>query len=333
MSDDTKYAYAVARVRGMETRLFTRQIVERLLAESVEGVLSTLADTTYQEALADVSRPEDLERGLLKALSDTFATLAAMSPEPELIGLFRERWDFRNLRALLKASALKTETDEIGVAEGPGLVELPVIEKAVHEKSYGALPDHMAEAARTAEEEYRDLPELWCIDRVIDGALWRRSLSVAREHGNIFLEDYFKTEIDLHNIRTFVRVKEGGGDPEALDRALVDGGTLERSRFAALLDEPVDAFARSIEYGRYAPLAEVLRDWSSERMPDLERASDDFLLRMTERASTTAYGIEPLVRYILVKELEIKLVRTIVTGKLDAVDRSEVESRLRSLHA
>ncbi len=34
MADDTRYAYAVARVRGMETRLLDRQWIERLRASA-----------------------------------------------------------------------------------------------------------------------------------------------------------------------------------------------------------------------------------------------------------------------------------------------------------
>jgi len=333
MSDDTRYAYAVARIRGMETGLLTRQLVERLLAEPVGGALSVLSDTSYQDALADVARPEDLEEGLTRALSDTLATVAAIAPDPDLVGLFRERWDFRNLRSLLKAAALKLDREGSGIVDGPGLVELPVIEKAVRDKDYSVLPEHLAEAARDADQAYRDSNELSAIDGVIDAALWRRSLAVATERRNDFLVEYLRAEIDLQNIKTFVRIKTSRGERDELDRAFIGGGTLDLSTFAGFMEEPIEAFARALEYGRYGRVSEVLRDWSQGRMPALELAADDFLLRLTEGGTTTAYGVEPLVRYILMRGLELKLVRMILTGKLDGVDRSELESRLRSLHA
>jgi V/A-type H+-transporting ATPase subunit C len=333
MSDDTRYAYAVARIRGMETRLLTRQSVERLLAESPAGALAVLSDTAYQEALGDVSRPEDIESGLARALSETLVTVASIAPEPALIGLFRERWDFRNLRSLLKAAVLRLDLERIGTADGPGLIGLPALEKAVQERDYSSLPEHLAEAARQAEEEYRDSSELSSIDRAVDAGFWRHALVVAGEHENEFLVSYFGAEIDLRNVRIFIRVKAAGGDRDDLEAALIEGGKLERTFFGRFLEEPVEAFARALEYGPYGPLADVLRDWSSDRTPALELACDNLLLRLTEGGSRTAYGIEPLVRYILVRELELKLIRTLMVGKLDGIDKADIEARFRAIHA
>jgi V/A-type H+-transporting ATPase subunit C len=332
MADDTRYAYAVARVRGMETRLLDRQWIERLLGESAGGALKALSDSAYQDAVADVGRPEDIERGLERAMADTLATLSEISPDPELIDLFRERWDFRNLKSLLKASALKLPESDIGVVQGPGVVDAGLLAKAVREKDYTRVPGFLAEAARDAEEAYRDVGEVFAIDRVLDGALWKRSLEVAREHGEDFLVGFFTAEIDLANIRAFIRIKEAGKDRSDLAHAFIPGGTLDLSFFEAMLGEPVDAFARAIEYGPYGSLASIFRDWSREKTYALELGCDNELLKLAEPGKTIAYGIEPLVAFILVRKIEIKLVRAAMIAKLDGLPRNEVEGRLRSAH-
>jgi V/A-type H+-transporting ATPase subunit C len=332
MADDTRYAYAVARVRGMETRLLDRQWIERLLAETADGALKALSDSAYQDAIAGVGRPEDLEPGLERALAETLATVSEISPDPELIDLFRIRWDFRNLRSLVKASVQKLEEAEIGIVAGVGTVDAELLGKAVREKDYTALPAFVAEPAREAEEAYRDLNELSVIDRVIDTALWGHSLAVARGHGDAFLVDFLGAEIDLANIKTFVRIKESGKDRSDLSRAFVPGGTVDLSFLEGMLGEPMDAFARGIEYGRYGSLSPIFRDWSREKAYLLELACDNVLLRLTEPGKTVAYGIEPLVAFILVRRIEIKLVRAAVIAKLDGLPRSEVEGRLRSAH-
>jgi V/A-type H+-transporting ATPase subunit C len=316
----------------METRLLDRQWIERLLSESAAGALKALGDSDYQEALADVGRPEEIEPGLERALAETLALVASIAPEPALIDLFRMRWDVRNLKALLKASFLKLEGVPIGTVAGLGTVELAVIEKAVGERDYAPLPGFLAEAARRAEDGYRDRGELGIVDRVLDAAMWDRSLGVARSRGSAFLEEYFSTEIDLANIRTFVRIKEAGKDRSDLDHALLGGGTLDGSFFADLLGESLDSFARALEYGRYGDLTPVFREWSPERSHLLDLACDNFLIKLVDRAKTIAYGVEPLVAFILYRQIEIKLVRTAIVAKLDAVERGDVESRLRALH-
>ena len=331
MADDTRYAYAVARVRGMETGLLDRQWLERLLSESAEGAMKALSDSAYEDSMADVARPHEIERGLVTALGETLSVVSGVSPEPELIDLFRLRWDVRNLKALLKASLVKLEGDT-GAAAGVGTLDVAIVEKAVQEKDYTMLPGFLAEAARAAQDAYRDGGELASVDGIIDRALWRHSLAVASSHRNEFLVDFFRVEIDLLNIRTFVRMKEAGKDRTDLATAFVPGSTLELSFFEKLLGEPIDAFARALEYGRYGALAPVFREWSRERAYALELACDNVLLTEVEKARTIAYGIEPLVAFILYRQTEIKLIRTAVIAKLNGIERSEVEARLRTTH-
>lgn len=332
MGDDTRYAYAVARVRGMETRLLDRQWIERLLAEDAPGALKVLADSEYQESLTDIERPEDIERGLTRALAEALAVVSAISPEPALIDLFRLRWDFRNLKALVKAALLKLEEGEFGLAEGVGTVELPVLEKAASEMNFIALPQALAEVAREAAEQFRNTGELRFVERLFESGMWSHQLSVAEAAGNDFLLDFFRMEIDLTNIRTFIRVKDAGRDAGDLASAFIQGGTLDLSFFESHLGESTDTFARSLEYGRYGELAAVFRDWSRGRAHVLEIACDNLLLKHVESASTVAYGIEPLVAFILTKQIEVKLVRAAVVAKLDGVPRERVEERLRIIH-
>ena len=332
MGNDTRYAYAVARVRGMETRLLDRQWIERILSETPAGALKALGDSAYQEALAGVTRPEDVEQGLEKAMAQTLATIARVSPEPALIDLFRLRRDFRNLKSLVKASVLRRGDEGFGFVVDAGTVPLDVMRKAVEERAFAPLPAVLADAARASFDAYRDTSELSSVDRACDAALWAYSLATARAKRNAFLDSYFRTEIDLANVRTFVRMKQAGRDATDLAQTLIAGGALDAGFFRRLLGEPADALARALEYGPYGALAPTLRDWSPERGHALERACDNVLLAAVDRAKMVAYGIEPLVAYILRREIEVRLIRTAVLAKLDGFPRVEVEERLRSVH-
>lgn len=333
MSDDTRYAYAVARIRGMETRLLDRQWIERLLSESPEGALKALGETAYQEAFADVGSPTEIERGLEQALASTLQAVARIAPEPELIDCFRLRADARNLKALLKASLLSVETDDIGLTSGVGTMDTETLRKAVADRDYTFLPEFLTEAARDAEEAFRDTNEVRSIDRVVDAALWRHQLETAREHGNRFLEEFFGAEIDLLNVKTFARVKEGGGEAVDLVPELIPGGTLERIFFEKEFGEPFESLARALEFGPYPGLAPVFREWSPEELYALELACDNELLKRVDPATTIAYGIEPLVAYILERRIESKLLRMGIVGRADGLDRRAIEDRLRSIHA
>ena len=117
-----------------------------------------------------------------------------------------------------------------------------------------------------------------------------------------------------------------------MERVFIPGGLLSLSLLQEQLGEPVDSLARTLEYGRYAELGPVLREWTAESGPALELACDNVLLRKVEHAKRVAYGIEPLVAFLLVRNLEIKLVRAAVVSKLDGIRREELELRLRAVH-
>ncbi len=316
----------------METRLLDRQWTERLLSETAEGVLKALGDSAMGEAMSDVAHPDQIEAGLVRAMAETLSTVAEISPEPELIDLFRLRADFANAKALVKASVLKMEEGEFGTTDGVGTIPLATLEAAVRDKDMTQLPGFMTEAIRSAEEAYRDRTELAGIDQVLDNALWARSLAVATEYNNAFLVDYFQREIDLTNIRTFVRMKVAEREVADFQTAFIAGGTIDLAGFRTLFGEGLDAFARSLEYGRYGGVAMAVREWSSERAYALELACDNVLLKTVEQAATIPYGIEPLVAFILRRGIDSKLVRAAVVAKLDGVARSVVEGRLRSSH-
>jgi V/A-type H+-transporting ATPase subunit C len=339
VADDTRYAYAVARIRGLETRLLDRQWIERLLGENAEGALKVLSDSAFQEAMTSVDRPEDVEQGLTRALGETLAAVSEISPEPELVDLFRVRHDFRNLRSLVKAALLKMlggdgelPIEELGLTDGVGIVELQALSKAATDGDYLMLPQHLTDAVREAAEAYRDTGDLSRIDSIFERAMWAHQLEVANRYGSEFLIDYFTAEIDLANVRSFVRIKEAGGEVTDIERSFIPGGTLARSFFDELLGESLDSLARALEYGGYAELTPVLREWTREAGPALELACDNVLLSRVDHASRVAYGIEPLVAFVLVKQIEIKLVRAAVTSKLDGIARGELEGRLRAVH-
>jgi V/A-type H+-transporting ATPase subunit C len=339
VADDTRYAYAVARIRGLETRLLDRQWIERLLAEDAAGAIKVLSDSAFQEAMTDVDRPENVERGLTRALGETLAAVSEISPEPELTDLFQVRHDFRNLRSLVKAALLKMlegdaelPVEELGLTDGVGTVDLQALAKAAAGEDYLMLPQHLTDAAREAVDAYRDTNELSRVDSVFERAMWAHQLEVAVRYGSEFLVDYFTAEIDLANIRAFVRIREAGGEVTDIERAFIPGGFLARSFFDELLGESIDSLARALEFGRYANLTPVLREWTRESGPALELACDNILLAFVDHASRVAYGVEPLVAFVLVKHMEVKLVRAAVTSKLDGIERGELEGRLRAVH-
>lgn len=333
MVDPTRYAYAVSRVRALETRLIDRALVDRLLGESPEGLLRWAKESEYAAAFADVEKVAAFPAGLTRHLADTFTLLERIAPVPELIRAFRLRYDYYNLKALFKAQVLETPPPalpEMGTIPAARLAEV------VHDEAWLWLPTPMRDAWRHAAEVHARGAALRVVGAQFDNARWSHSVAVARAHGDALLEEFFQQVITVHNIATFIRVKDGGAPREEFEALLLDEGRLDRHFFRRRFDEPVQLFLDALgrtDYARHMLTRGV------EALPEtrtywrLDIARDNYWLHFLAQWRGEPFSIGPLVYYLLRKKAESKLLRMLWLAARAGWDRAMVRDRLRSVYA
>ena len=102
------YAYAVARIRQVETRLLDRSRVARMLEAPAAGdVLKILGETEYSEAIGDLP-PESYEHMLALELDRVYSYVSEFVPDPLIVDLFRLRHDLHNCKVAFRAHHLGT---------------------------------------------------------------------------------------------------------------------------------------------------------------------------------------------------------------------------------
>ena len=102
---DTDYLAISARIRAMEGSLLTRERMEQILeARSDEDAAKLLHECGYPEL--DASRPEAMDAALSAAREAVLEDLAGGAPDPRYIDLFKLKYDYHNVKALLKAAAV-----------------------------------------------------------------------------------------------------------------------------------------------------------------------------------------------------------------------------------
>lgn len=103
---DTDYLFLSTRLRCLENRLLTRGRMERMLeARSDEDAAKVLSECGY-EGLEPLT-PQALERSLAAARNEMFSELAELSPMPQIVDVFRMKYDYHNLKALIKCTCLR----------------------------------------------------------------------------------------------------------------------------------------------------------------------------------------------------------------------------------
>lgn len=332
--EDTRYGYACGRIRVLETKLLNRSAIMRLVeAESAHEALRGLSEYGYSSSLSEISEPEDFESALLKELGRTYDLIDELSLDPKLTQIFRLKWDFHNLKVLLKSyfqkeRLLDVELIPLGSVPVDNLkLSLdPDIEK---EK---LLPKELSGAIDQVISQYEINPNPQVIDLTIDNLLHELLYQQASE--NQFLRDYLKAFADLTNIKTFVRIKMMNEGIRLLDLALLPFGELDKQLFLRRFDDSIESWVMSLSNTPYGALvSEGFRRWSEDHSLSLfEKLSDNYLINYLKIAQYVIFGVEPLIAYGFAKENEIKLIRMIMIGKINQLPTEIIIERLRDTY-
>lgn len=319
----------MGRVRALETRLLTRSDFNRLMeAESLEEAVRLLADTDYSQEVSELAGPQDYEEVLHKKLLHLMELLEEISPEKDVVHAFLIRFDFFNLKALLREKYSGRSTEEILV--DLGTVPAERLRKGVFDQEWKDVPKEIQQAVEIVERAMEQRADPVLIDVLLDQ---QRSLileEIALRHGVPFICEYLKRRMDLSNIDAFIRWRWEEEEQDAFSSFFTQGGTLDKGFFKALYEEPLDTLYQKFEITPYARIVEegvaYLRDRGS--FTYLERLCTDHLMTFLKRARTTSFGVEPLIAYVLMKDFEISALRIVLVGKANEIPYEKLRERL-----
>jgi len=157
-----------------------------------------------------------------------------------------------------------------------------------------------------------------------------------------FLRDYLRHLIDMHNIKTFLRLYLLKEPRERLVELLKQDGFIKKEDFFALYSQDLASFINRlafvhkqdviVDYAYF--LAGAIRKLEKDRsFVSLERSINDFLVSALKPARYFTFGPEPLLAYYFAKVNEISLVRMIILAKLSRLSGGTVKERLNNVYA
>ncbi len=312
---DTDYLSISARVRALETRLLTRERLERMLDARDNGeALKVLAECGYGELNA--ADPAGLERVLSAARESLFRELEAAVPDGRMLDLFRLKYDYHNAKVLIKAKATGQQAERLLVSGGRYDPEQP--------EQWGAF---FHRAVERAQERLDDTADPQQADLLLDRACFEEMGLLAKECGSDFLQGYVRLAIDAANLRSKVRCARLEKGADFLKQVLMEGGNVS-----------VDALLRAREVGepfRVGPLAAAAQMADELAKPDggaltaFERECDNALMVYQDKARRTPFGEEVVAGYLFAREAELTAIRTVMAGRMAGLSGDVIRQRLR----
>jgi len=157
-----------------------------------------------------------------------------------------------------------------------------------------------------------------------------------------FLEDYLRHSIDMHNLKTFLRLYILKEPQEKLKAHLKCQGFILKDDLLKLYTQDLAALLNHLEYvpKHYCSLdytyflGEAIQKLTRERsFLFLEKAINDFLIGILKEAKYITFGPEPVLAYYFAKVNEINLMRLVILAKLNKLPRDLIEERLSAVYA
>lgn len=330
---ENKYLYSVTRIRALETKLLDKAKIERMIeAKNADEIIKILYETEYASSVSEMKGIEDYESVLSKELSNTYKLISEISPVPELTNLFQLKYDIHNLKTLLKSSYLDEENDEL--LSEIGTIPIQQLKGMVKEKVFSDLDPIIRESVERAVGEFTVNPDPQLIDVMLDKGLYNLMYKTARDNKSSFLTEYISTQIDLMNIKSLVRVKSMGYGREFLKKVVLENGNLDYTFFSDIFDESLDILIDKLAYKDYGKVVEegISNYMKTKSLTKFEKLSDDFIFELAKKGKYVAFGIEPLIGYLMAKENETKIIRMIMVGKINEIPNELIRERLRDVY-
>ena len=324
-----KYLYLTAMLRAREVRLLTRERAMSMLdAPTFDDAARILTDCGYEDMSG--MKAGEIDSVLNRRREEVFAETARLSPETALVDIFRIRYDYHNVKAIIKARAMEVDAEYL--LSRSGRVEPEKLTAACREGKNASLPKALGTAVREAESVLARTANPQMSDFVLDAACFAELKECAAQTENAFVEKYVSALIDCANIKGSVRTLRMGKSPDFMADVLVDGGTVSRTRFlTADSGDAIAALFANTHLEKAAQLgAEAINGGS---MTTFELECDNVIVRLLREAGRVSYGCEPLLAYLAAIENETTAVRMILNAKLAGIHPQVIKERLRELYA
>lgn len=352
---DYLWASPVGRIRIIEKGLLTRSDLGKVLdAGNLETALVALRDSFYGPYVSKIENAALFGVALQEAVKDAHDGVMKLAPEPLVIAAYRARYDFHNLKVLLKAEMLEVPWEEGAFTElgnlAPGGLRA-MLQAMGQGQAVPAPPEY--EPDSITESIYKVTLELagtyrrvvdvakskesssFEVDSWIEKSYYAWAASIYRKYGYQALIEFIKSEIDILNLKMAIRARLLGISGLDFGGIVISGGAISPVELAEAYIEGYKGIAALYKNTGLENLAQRGVSLAEKRQPltGWERECDNAMVKMVREAGSICLGPEPVFGYMFGREVEVKNLRIILSGKQSLIPENEISERLRESYA
>lgn len=326
---DTDFLYLTSMLRSREAKMLTPERLNRMLeADSFEDAAKLAEESAYRDMSA--LNAFEVDAALSAHRSAMFAELAAFGYARPVIDLFRMKYDYHNVKVLVKS--MGANVDATHILSESGRIDVKRLTEAFISRERGELPPFVRSAIHDGVSVLSRTKNPQLSDIAIDQAYFAELSSLSNALGSDFITGYVRLMTDSANLRTFVRSQRTRRSTDFLQAALLPGGNAGVQAVFNLpaTGEGLMAVFKAPELEKAVGLAPAALTGGTQT--EFERACDEASTRYLTQNRYTAFGPTVVLTYLTKLEWEITALRMILTGKLAGVAPDIIRERLRDCY-
>lgn len=335
------YAYTSGLIRALEPKLLDRTDLERMIdAKNVDEAFKVFNDTDYADNLLDV-KAEEFEKALDDDLQQTRDLFGQIIDDHDLLKLLFLEYDFHNIKTLFKAKFLDKDLSHLLFTLGTQNLEIlkkyilkPAKEVMSDFQLEGKLDQPIKKNIDQALKKFASAPQPHEMDAFLDKKYFELLKDLSQKLNNKFIQDLVSFQIDLANLKIFLRAGKMQKDKANVQEQLIAGGRLILKELLSYYDQNLEDcfkfFAKHYSDKRvWQALENYLKD---EKLWLLEKKLEDIKLDFLRKSKYVSYGPEIPISFFYAKKNANSNVRSIMKGKLNEIDKQETIKRLREIY-
>lgn len=324
-----EYVFADAYITSFAKNLMSWNDMIRLAScKNLQSAETVLQEFGYRES--EELSGGDIDGFIKREQESLHDMIYSTVPSHEELAVYFLPSDYHNVKVCLKSEFLDMEPPEY-MLMATGLESSRKTAGMIKERNYAFMPPEMKQAVAEAADLFGRGGDPQEIDIIMDKACFSQIADAAEKSGDDFLIGFVRLQIDINNIKSFMRLRQIGKAWPFFQKVFLEQGNISSRLLVTAYEEPYTQIAEKLEpYGFKNVMAEGGRSISETGdFSIFERLCDNCLMEYCRKAKYETFGPAPIAGYMYGKMTELSNLRVILTGIFIGSGQEQINEKLR----
>jgi V/A-type H+-transporting ATPase subunit C len=315
----------------MKGLLLKKEDYDRIMKMDISEIIKFLQEDVYKEEINAYALKYTgiklAEISLTRHLSKLFIKLRKIADQntQRLMDLYLKRYDFWNLKTLLRGKSTNAKEEELlDLMILAGSLKQDVIKRLFAKNTIKEVLSGSGlvsvEDYKGAIDKYESEKDLSEIENLIDYHYYTDTLksAVSIPKNGRFFKEFFEYEIDIYNLRLILKKISFKLNKKDVEKYILScGKKLSRKTLFSMLDaESMEVFIREVSKTSYGEIFQVNKEETGNSLLRFEVLMEEFLLKKRILLfHQHPMSVDAVLGFMFAKEIEVKNLLTIIKSK------------------